>query len=422
MPTTKANTSLRISYSSLDLRTSHLTNLSSSTAINKSFPHAYFQENVPRGYLDLTLQPFLPLSVASPDSTTRSCPHSADTSGQDEHPFYVPDSEATISKRNASRSTVSQRSPSTSDDRQTRRESTEDYDSNEDSDDSDASTILPAEAESIIGGSCIPLGLPSHPQDPNNAEHNREEDKSSTDSFRKTIESAQSTVRHSSEGKTDYSHDADDWEPFCRGSQRGSQTISVPWQHIHLASPNLTEKSPSNGFKIFSFSLPFTIPTVPSLPTLQELREIKIGRPSCVNQLKQTIKEPWKGPIVVAYSMGGLIAHGAMQQDPSLFRGLLYVGSPISCVNILGPLRNGENVLLSSKVLSAQQLCFMPLDGRCFVDKTTGEEIRLDYFDVNTWVKYRLSPCAAPPRTGPLNPPHEEDGKRRRPVDHEIGS
>ncbi|KAK9353300.1 hypothetical protein V1523DRAFT_349525 [Lipomyces doorenjongii] len=136
-----------------------------------------------------------------------------------------------------------------------------------------------------------------------------------------------------------------------------------------------------------------------------------------LRSLKRKSKEPWKGPIVVAHSMGGLIAHGAMQQDPSLFRGLLYVGSPISCVNILGPLRNGENVLLSSKVLSAQvnftmrsSFVFMPLDGRCFVDKTTGEEIRLDYFDVNTWVKYRLSPCAVPPHKGPLDAAHEEDG------------
>ncbi|KAK9449247.1 uncharacterized protein V1518DRAFT_373988 [Limtongia smithiae] len=114
----------------------------------------------------------------------------------------------------------------------------------------------------------------------------------------------------------------------------------------------------------------------------------------------------WKGAVVIAHSMGGLVAHGAMQEDPSLFRGLLYVGSPCSCVNILGPMRYGESVLLSNKVLTAQanftmrsSFLFLPLDGKCFVDKTSGEHIRLDFFDANIWTKYRLSPCAVSPTT-----------------------
>ncbi|KAK9380961.1 uncharacterized protein V2V93DRAFT_370026 [Kockiozyma suomiensis] len=108
----------------------------------------------------------------------------------------------------------------------------------------------------------------------------------------------------------------------------------------------------------------------------------------------------WNGAIVIAHSMGGIIAHAAMQHDPSLFRGVLYVGSPSSCVNILGPIRHGDSVMLSTKVLAAQvnfamrsSFVFLPLDGRCFVDKNTGREIRLDFFDVKTWIKYGLSPC-----------------------------
>ncbi|KAK9321647.1 hypothetical protein V1517DRAFT_261977 [Lipomyces orientalis] len=137
-----------------------------------------------------------------------------------------------------------------------------------------------------------------------------------------------------------------------------------------------------------------------------------------LQSLRQKSSAPWNGALIIAHSMGGVIAHGAMQHDPSLFRGLLYVGSPMSCVNILGPLRNGENLLLSSKVLAAQvnftmrsSFVFMPLDGRCFVDKKTGEEISLDFFNVNTWVRYGLSPCVAAPHTRSLKSVHEERRK-----------
>ncbi|KAK9469705.1 hypothetical protein V1512DRAFT_200525 [Lipomyces arxii] len=121
-----------------------------------------------------------------------------------------------------------------------------------------------------------------------------------------------------------------------------------------------------------------------------------------LRKLKSQSASPEKGIIVIAHSMGGVVAHGAMQIDPSLFRGLLYVGAPSSSVNILGPFRNGENVLLSTKVLSAQvtfsmrsSFIFLPLDGRCFLDKNTGKEIKLDFFDASVWEKYGLSPCVA---------------------------
>uniref|UniRef100_A0A060TD72 ARAD1B22264p n=1 Tax=Blastobotrys adeninivorans TaxID=409370 RepID=A0A060TD72_BLAAD len=107
--------------------------------------------------------------------------------------------------------------------------------------------------------------------------------------------------------------------------------------------------------------------------------------------------------IVIAHSMGGLIAHHAMQKHPELFRGLIYAGVPSSCPNILGPLRYGDSVLLSSKVLTAKvnflmrsSFVFLPLDGRCFVDrKDTTIRYDLDFFDVKTWIEYGLSPCVA---------------------------
>jgi pimeloyl-ACP methyl ester carboxylesterase len=87
-----------------------------------------------------------------------------------------------------------------------------------------------------------------------------------------------------------------------------------------------------------------------------------------------------KGAIVIAHSLGGLIARHAINQRPELFRGVVYAGVPTTCVNILGPMRNGDEVLLSNRVLTAQvnfsirtSFALLPLDGRCFFDKKTRE-------------------------------------------------
>ena len=116
-----------------------------------------------------------------------------------------------------------------------------------------------------------------------------------------------------------------------------------------------------------------------------------------------------RGALVIAHSLGGLITRHAMNQRPELFSGVLFVGTPQQCVNILGPLRNGDTVMLSSKVLSAQvnftirsSFALLPLEGHCFVDKTTGEKYPVDFFDVNTWIKYALSPCVSRPQPAPM--------------------
>ncbi|TID17889.1 hypothetical protein E6O75_ATG10534 [Venturia nashicola] len=112
-----------------------------------------------------------------------------------------------------------------------------------------------------------------------------------------------------------------------------------------------------------------------------------------------------RGAIVVAHSLGGLITRHVMNRSPHLFAGVLFAGTPHEgCVNILGPIRNGDDVLLSSKVLTAQvnftirtSFLLLPLDGRCFIDKDTKEELPCDFFDVEQWIKYRWSPCLGPP-------------------------
>lgn len=111
-----------------------------------------------------------------------------------------------------------------------------------------------------------------------------------------------------------------------------------------------------------------------------------------------------KGAYVVAHSLGGLITRHAVNQRPELFAGVVYAGVPQHCVNILGPLRNGDDVLLSSRVLTAQvnftfrtSYALLPEDGRCFIDKRTKEDYLIDFFSVQNWEYYRFSPCIAPP-------------------------
>lgn len=107
-----------------------------------------------------------------------------------------------------------------------------------------------------------------------------------------------------------------------------------------------------------------------------------------------------RGAWVIAHSLGGLITRNAINRRPDLFAGVLYAGTPQNCVNILGPLRNGDDVLFSSRVLTAQvnftlrtSYALLPQNGQCFINKQTGERYDLDFFDVKTWEEYRLSPC-----------------------------
>ncbi|KAK1980659.1 hypothetical protein LZ30DRAFT_594368 [Colletotrichum cereale] len=114
-------------------------------------------------------------------------------------------------------------------------------------------------------------------------------------------------------------------------------------------------------------------------------------------------KEP-RGALVLAHSLGGLITRHVVNQRPDLFSGVVYVGTPQRCINVLGPLRDGDAVLLNEKILTAQvnfslrtTFVFLPDDGSCFVDKDTKEEYKINFHDVNDWIKYRLTPCIEPP-------------------------
>lgn len=120
--------------------------------------------------------------------------------------------------------------------------------------------------------------------------------------------------------------------------------------------------------------------------------------------------EAGSGALVIAHSLGGLITRHVVNNRPELFSGVVYAGVPKACVNILGPLRNGDAVLLSSRVLTAQvnftlrtSFVLLPEDGGCFFDINTREKYPVDFFSVDDWIKYRWSPCTDPPLP-PRNP------------------
>ncbi|KAF2673656.1 hypothetical protein BT63DRAFT_421789 [Microthyrium microscopicum] len=111
-----------------------------------------------------------------------------------------------------------------------------------------------------------------------------------------------------------------------------------------------------------------------------------------------------RGATVIAHSLGGIITRHTVNQRPDLFAGVLYAGTPQNCSNILGPLRNGDDVLFNSKILTAEanfsmrtSFIFLPLNGKLFIDETTKKELHVDFFDVNNWIKYNLSPCVTKP-------------------------
>ncbi|CAD6578218.1 MAG: hypothetical protein ASARMPRED_008646 [Alectoria sarmentosa] len=121
-----------------------------------------------------------------------------------------------------------------------------------------------------------------------------------------------------------------------------------------------------------------------------------------------------RGVTILAHSMGGLITRHSVNQRPELFKGVVFAGVPQHCVNILGPLRNGDEVLLSSNVLTAQvnftlrsSFLLLPEDGKCFINKVTKEDYRVNFFNVEHWKQYAWSPCIAP-ALPPAHPPENK--------------
>ncbi|PHH85308.1 hypothetical protein CDD83_614 [Cordyceps sp. RAO-2017] len=144
-------------------------------------------------------------------------------------------------------------------------------------------------------------------------------------------------------------------------------------------------------------------PALSSRKLLEFIKTLPSNRPD--------VSPESRGATVIAHSLGGLITRHAVNQRPDLFAGVLFAGVPQRCINILGPFRNGDAVLFNEKLLTAQvnfsirtSFVLLPDDGFCFINKETGEEYPVDFFNPDDWVKWRLSPCVAS-----VLPPYNRD-------------
>ena len=132
-----------------------------------------------------------------------------------------------------------------------------------------------------------------------------------------------------------------------------------------------------------------------------------------------------RGAWIIAHSLGGVLVRHAINTRPELFAGVVYAGVPQHAVNILGPLRNGDDVLLSSRVLTAQvnftlrtSFALLPLDGRCFIEKSTNRRLDIDFFDPKMWEEHCLSPCISPAHPPALGPRDARRSIVERITDH----
>lgn len=129
---------------------------------------------------------------------------------------------------------------------------------------------------------------------------------------------------------------------------------------------------------------------------------IDLSTDRLIDALELLLADTWRKTIVVAHSMGGLVVHGTMQRRPDLFRGLVYAGFPSEYLNIIGLLRDGDSVMFSDRIFTFETnfmmrltYWFLSLSGRVFINKHTGKNYDLDFFDPETWVAYNLNPLVA---------------------------
>lgn len=129
---------------------------------------------------------------------------------------------------------------------------------------------------------------------------------------------------------------------------------------------------------------------------------LDISADKLITTLELLYVETGRKTIVVAHSMGGMVAHGAMQKRPDLFRGIVYVGAPSECLNIIGPVRYGDSIMLSDRILTFEtnfmmrsSFAFLPLSGRVFYNVEDEEYYDLDFFNPETWMEYNLNPLVS---------------------------
>ncbi|PWN26339.1 hypothetical protein BDZ90DRAFT_233470 [Jaminaea rosea] len=114
-----------------------------------------------------------------------------------------------------------------------------------------------------------------------------------------------------------------------------------------------------------------------------------------------------RGAIVIAHSMGGLVALHSLSQisDPRAFHTLSFASSPfLGTPNILGPLAWGDTTLWNDTICSPRStfsfrssFYLLPRDGRCFEvgrgeNGKEGKTYDVDFLDEKTWEWAGFSP------------------------------
>ncbi|KAI8851347.1 hypothetical protein BC829DRAFT_387209 [Chytridium lagenaria] len=103
---------------------------------------------------------------------------------------------------------------------------------------------------------------------------------------------------------------------------------------------------------------------------------------------------------VIAHSMGGLVTLATVNRRPELFKRVVFAGTPFGPVPlIVWALRRGAPLIPNPKLLgtSLHFLCrsayvFLPRKGNtCLVDDG-GNDFDIDFFNVESWRKYCISP------------------------------
>ncbi|KAG9293881.1 hypothetical protein G9A89_019219 [Geosiphon pyriformis] len=98
---------------------------------------------------------------------------------------------------------------------------------------------------------------------------------------------------------------------------------------------------------------------------------------------------------VICHSNGGLIMLSSLHLQPHLFAGAIFAGTPFHGIpRIFLDLKMGYPILFNKRLQDVEAIFalrpefgFLPWNLKAFKDHKTGEDVIVDYFDIDTWLK-----------------------------------
>lgn len=111
--------------------------------------------------------------------------------------------------------------------------------------------------------------------------------------------------------------------------------------------------------------------------------------------------ESGEGTLVIAHSMGGLVALHALATcpNPLIFSGIIFGSTPFAgTLNIVQPFKHGDSIILNKEICSPSTVFsfrssfyLLPSDEAGF-QSTEGKKRNVDFLSVEDWSRYGLSP------------------------------